>query len=223
MEEPSLTHRNGNKGEAERQEELRLEVEQDNSAGCWRKTMEEEKWHYGDAHWQESFEKQWQQRVKRFRDCLKTLERKEGGLEAFSRGYQKLGFIQKKNGILFREWAPNALRAWLVGDFNHWDRSAHPCHRDNNGYWSIFLPHSAATGPVLHHNSRVKLTLLLRKSDGTAEKVDRIPAWSTRVTQEQSSVGPLFNGIYWNPPMPYVWKHLVPPRPASLRIYETHG
>ena len=50
---------------------------------------------------------------------MKTIEEHEGGLEKFSRGYEKMGFHVADNGdITYREWAPNAVTAALMGDFS---------------------------------------------------------------------------------------------------------
>lgn len=67
---------------------------------------------------------------------IKDIDSTEGGLEKFSRvrrapiiqsrtgltiskGYEKFGFTVSSNGdITYREWAPNALRAYLIGDFS---------------------------------------------------------------------------------------------------------
>lgn len=50
---------------------------------------------------------------------IKTINDTEGGLEKFSRGNEKYGFVVHGNGdITYREWAPNALRAYLIGDFS---------------------------------------------------------------------------------------------------------
>ena len=50
---------------------------------------------------------------------IKTINDTEGGLEKFSRGFEKFGFVVQPNGdITYREWAPNALRAYLIGDFS---------------------------------------------------------------------------------------------------------
>ena len=36
-----------------------------------------------------------------------------------TQGYERFGFLVQPNGdVLYREWAPNALRAYLIGDFN---------------------------------------------------------------------------------------------------------
>lgn len=46
----------------------------------------------------------------------------------------------------------------------------------------------------------------------------RIPPWLHRVTQDSNN--PVFDGVFWNPPTPYVWKNKAPPKPSDLRIYE---
>lgn len=50
---------------------------------------------------------------------IKTINDTEGSLEKFSRGTEKFGFVVHENGdVTYREWAPNALRAYLIGDFS---------------------------------------------------------------------------------------------------------
>lgn len=55
------------------------------------------------------------------------------GLEVFSRSYEQYGFNRKvvngQAGILYKEWAPGAQAASLIGDFNGWNHSATPCTR----------------------------------------------------------------------------------------------
>lgn len=41
-----------------------------------------------------------------------------GGYDKFSRGYETMGFTISKDGITYREWAPNAKEAALFGDFS---------------------------------------------------------------------------------------------------------
>lgn len=36
-----------------------------------------------------------------------------------------------RQGIIYREWAPAARAASLVGDFNRWDADANPCVKDD--------------------------------------------------------------------------------------------
>jgi 1,4-alpha-glucan branching enzyme len=58
------------------------------------------------------------------------------------------------------------------------------------------------------------------KSNG--EVIERIPAYIRRATQELA-VSQVYEGIFWNPPTKYVFKHKAPSKPASLVIYESHG
>ena len=43
---------------------------------------------------------------------------------------------------MYREWAPGAAEAELIGDFNNWQGQA--MQRDEFGTWSITLPDGAA-------------------------------------------------------------------------------
>ena len=45
-------------------------------------------------------------------------EENDGGLDGFSQGHQTMGFIVDDEGITYREWAPGAKRAFLIGDFS---------------------------------------------------------------------------------------------------------
>ncbi|PCS00023.1 hypothetical protein RU85_GL000997 [Lactococcus garvieae] len=44
----------------------------------------------------------------------------EGKLTDFANGHKYFGFQQEKEYWTFREWAPHAEKAFLVGDFNDW-------------------------------------------------------------------------------------------------------
>ncbi|KAF3164777.1 alpha-1,4-glucan branching enzyme [Orbilia oligospora] len=147
----------------------------------------------------------------------------EGGLEKFSRGYERFGFNVLKNGdITYREWAPNAETAHLIvgnGWDHNWDQGDYPMTRDPYGVWELTLP--AKDGkPVIAHDAKVKLVMRITK-DGQHEWIHRVPAWITRVTQELS-VKSEYDGRFWNPPSPYQFKNPRPPKPASVRIYEAH-
>ncbi|KAF8761572.1 Carbohydrate-binding module 48 (Isoamylase N-terminal domain) [Rhizoctonia solani] len=55
------------------------------------------------------------------------------------------------------------------------------------------------------------------------ERIERLPAWITRVTQDLS-VSPIYDARFWNPPaeQAYKFKHPRPPKVTSARIYEAH-
>lgn len=43
----------------------------------------------------------------------------EGGVDKFTKGYQVFGFVINKNNITYREWAPAASEAYLIGEFSN--------------------------------------------------------------------------------------------------------
>ena len=47
---------------------------------------------------------------------------------------------RKKEGVVFRVWAPNARNVSVVGDFNGWNESASPCEHIAEGVWEAFIP-----------------------------------------------------------------------------------
>lgn len=54
-----------------------------------------------------------------FRKWKDTIDETEGGYDSFTRGYEKMGLIVDKDGtVTYREWAPNAKEAVLIGEFS---------------------------------------------------------------------------------------------------------
>ncbi|KAF7176696.1 hypothetical protein CNMCM7691_003709 [Aspergillus felis] len=150
---------------------------------------------------------------------IQRINENEGGLEKFSKGYEKYGFnVNAKGDITYREWAPNAVRAYLVGDFNNWDVTAHPMTKDNFGVWEVTVP-SKDGMPAIPHDSKVKIAMDIP----SGERIYRIPAWIKRVVQNLE-VSPIYESVFWNPPESerYKFKHSPPKKPESLRIYEAH-
>ncbi|EAA64425.1 hypothetical protein AN2314.2 [Aspergillus nidulans FGSC A4] len=169
--------------------------------------------------WLEPFREAIKRRFDYVESWIKTVDEVEGGLDKFSKGYEKFGFNVSETGdITYREWAPNAIEAALVGDFNNWDTKANPMTRDNFGVWEIALPAKNGT-PVIPHDSKVKITMVTR----SGERIYRIPAWIKRVVQDLN-VSPIYESVFWNPPKAerYNFQHARPKKPESLRIYEAH-
>eukprot|EP00898_Chlorokybus_atmophyticus_P007345 jgi/Chlat1/7611/Chrsp64S07096 len=149
----------------------------------------------------------------------REIEEHEGGLEHFSRGYEKFGFHRESGGITYREWAPAAQSASLIGDFNGWDPNATQLSRDAFGVWSTRLEDRNGA-MAIPHGSRVKVRL--QRPDGGY--VDRVPAWIKRAAAEPGVMGALYDGIFWQPPEheKYEFKHERPGKPGALRVYESH-
>ena len=114
-------------------------------------------------------------------------------------------------GWVFREWAPNASRIYLIGEFNNWKRtSAYALTPTGGGNWEIHLP-----AMFLHHQELYKLFIEWPGGGG-----ERLPSYVRRVVQDP--VTKVFSAQVWEPKAPYEWKHRSPgPRPHPL-IYECH-
>eukprot|EP01101_Sappina_pedata_P006724 TRINITY_DN3425_c0_g1_i1.p1 TRINITY_DN3425_c0_g1~~TRINITY_DN3425_c0_g1_i1.p1 ORF type:complete len:734 (-),score=212.92 TRINITY_DN3425_c0_g1_i1:111-2312(-) len=151
---------------------------------------------------------------------IENLEKVNGGLKEFVRSFKRYGFTRRPDGILYREWAPAAQNMWLIGDFNNWNRTSHPCEKKDFGIFEIFLKDPAPGVSAIQHSSKIKVAVQL--PNGNIE--DRIPTWINRVGQLPRN--PTFDGLYWNPSEEYKWKipeicSLEHPK-DGLRIYEAH-
>ncbi|ORX43875.1 1,4-alpha-glucan-branching enzyme GBE1 [Hesseltinella vesiculosa] len=167
--------------------------------------------------WLEPFKDDLKKRYAYYTQWKNRLQKFPGGMDAFTKGYEYYGFnVADDNTITYREWAPNAVTASLVGDFNEWDVEKHTMTRNEYGVFELILPPLHGQ-PAITHNSKVKITMTLPNG----ERIYRLPAWSRRVTQDLS-VSPTYESVFWNPDQVYRLKHTRPPRPASLRIYEAH-
>uniref|UniRef100_A0A5B6ZJR3 1,4-alpha-glucan branching enzyme n=1 Tax=Davidia involucrata TaxID=16924 RepID=A0A5B6ZJR3_DAVIN len=156
-------------------------------------------------------------RYGQYKRMREAIDKYEGGLEVLSRGYEKFGFTRSATGITYREWAPGAKSASVIGDFNNWNPNADIMTQNEFGIWEIFLPNNADGSPPIPHGSRVKIRM-----DTPSGIKDSIPAWIKFSVQAPGEIP--YNGIYYDPPEEekYVFQHPQPKRPKSLRIYESH-
>lgn len=168
----------------------------------------------------ENFADRLRNRYAKYQHLKSEIEKHEGSLVEFASGYKKFGFnrtVQNgKKGILYREWAPNARQMFLFGDFNGWDRHSVECQRDEFGIFTLFLADKDNGEPQIPHRTKVKIAMKTMSN----EHIERIPAWIKVVWQEGRN--PFFDGVYWDAPVQYQWKHKRPPTPVDLRIYECH-
>lgn len=112
---------------------------------------------------------------------------------------------------VFREWAPNANRVYLIGEFNNWKRTtAYELKPQPGGNWEITLP-----SMFLNHGELYKLYIEWPGGGG-----ERIPSYVTRAVQDP--VTKVFCAQVWDPAHKYEWKNPSPgARPHPL-IYECH-
>ncbi len=168
--------------------------------------------------WLEPYSDRLRARQAHYRSMLAKFDATGGLLGQISQGHHYFGLTRGelwgKPGVWYREWAPEALQLRLIGDFNDWDRFAHPLVRDEYGVWSLFLPDEDFAKKLVHA-SRLKVHVISEQN-----RTDRIPAYIRRVIQEPGSNA--YTGQYWNPPQPYVFKNQPPKLTDGLRIYESH-
>ena len=112
---------------------------------------------------------------------------------------------------VFREWAPNATKIYLIGDFNNWKRSdAYALSPVGGGNWEITLP-----AMFLDHGTLYKL--FIEWPGGGAE---RLPSYVTRTVQDPQTKQ--FSAQVWDPYKQYEWRNPKPGKRPHPLIYECH-
>lgn len=133
-------------------------------------------------------------------------------LSDFATGHLYFGLHRTATGWVFREWAPNATKIYLIGTFSGWkEEEAYALTRLENGNWEIELKEGS-----MSHGDLYKLSIHWNGGCG-----ERIPAWATRIVQDEQTK--IFNAQVWCPENPFEFKtpHFKPNRDPLL-IYECH-
>lgn len=122
------------------------------------------------------------------------------------------GLHRTKDGWVFREWAPNAIEIYLIGDFNNWQENPKYKLRCKNVVnWELKLPADA-----IRHGDLYKLKIRWEGGEG-----ERIPSCARRVTQDPLTH--IFSAQVWDPAEPYKFKNRTfRPKAEPLLIYECH-
>ena len=134
-------------------------------------------------------------------------------LSEFASGHTYFGLHYQSGGWIFREWAPNATRMFLIGTMTNWQATdAYALDKVNaNGVWEIHLSDAA-----LRHGDLYRLKVIWPGGEG-----DRIPAYARRVVQDPDTH--IFNAQVWKPKTPYIWKCGKFKRSSAVPlIYEVH-
>eukprot|EP00741_Cyanophora_paradoxa_P006051 tig00000981_g5869.t1 len=155
-------------------------------------------------------------RMLRYLQRMKQIEEYEGGLLRFAESWRRYGLHREGNGLFYREWAPGAKEMYLFGEFTGGDKRKYPCERNEFGTFTCFIPDPVPGRSAVPHGSIVKTLMVLW--DG--KPIERVPAWIRRAVQPPGRIA--YEGVHWDPPERYAFRHERPPRPASLRIYECH-
>ena len=145
---------------------------------------------------------------------LETKERMsvDGSLSKGMNNHMYYGLHRDDKGSwVFREWAPNATKIYIIGEFNNWKRSdIYALKPIGGGNWEIVLP-----SMFLDHGTLFKL--YIEWKGGGAE---RLPAYVTRTVQDPHTKS--FCAQVWDPVKPYVWKNKKPGKRPHPLIYECH-
>ena len=91
--------------------------------------------------------------------------------------YRKLGCQLRDHAAYFAVWAPNAEAVSVIGDFNHWNRSAHPARprSDGSGLWETEVE-GAVQGHRYKFAIRTRGGDWLEKADPFARRAELAPA-----------------------------------------------
>ncbi len=146
-------------------------------------------------------------------DKKNELVGEKGNLNDFATGYLYFGLHKTEDTWILREWAPNAIDIFVVGDFNDWKESAKYAMKrvKGTGNWEIKIKNKN-----FRHGTHFKL--MIHWDGGCGE---RIPAWATRVVQDPETH--LFSAQVWDPEEKYVWTcNKFKPDTDPLLIYECH-
>ena len=143
----------------------------------------------------------------------KRLTQATGSLSDFANAHRYFGLHRLEDGKwTFREWAPNATKITLIGDFSDWKPSdKYTLKRLAGGVWE------GNWGPrAFRHGQNYKM--LVEWDGGQGE---RIPAYADRVVQDP--VTHIFSAQVWAPKDPYKWQITdFVPDTKPLLIYECH-
>ena len=134
-------------------------------------------------------------------------------LSDWANGHMFYGLHKVNKQWVIREWAPNATKIYVIGEFNNWQEDeAYAMKRlPKSGNWEIKLPAKA-----MKHGDLYKLKVYWEGGCG-----ERIPAWVRRVVQDEQTK--IFSAQVWEPEHKYEWKNSkFKPNTSPLLIYECH-
>ena len=156
-------------------------------------------------------------RYERYMDKMNAIVQAAGSLVDYANGYRYFGWQRDEtlDGWWLREWLPGAHDVYVFGDFNNWQRTEIRMQRDRHGVWSAFFP-TAMYRDRLVHGSLYKLHV-----HGDNGWLDRIPAYATRVVQDEETKN--YTAQFWAPE-PFDWRGdaFDISKNGNLLIYEAH-
>ncbi|GGK82339.1 alpha amylase C-terminal domain-containing protein [Rufibacter glacialis] len=167
--------------------------------------------------WLAPYAPQLLKRLDRLENTRQAINHEHASLDAYAAWHRQMGlhYEPENQGWRYREWAPAAQALSLIGDFNFWDRAAHPLQKKENGIWEVFLPQDQVQ--VLHgHRFKVHVV------GATGEGRDRVSPFAFRAVQDQETYD--FSGQYWAPEESFSWtdEEFDATQLTQPLIYECH-
>jgi 1,4-alpha-glucan branching enzyme len=152
-------------------------------------------------------------RLKRFEALENRIIGDSKSLYEFANGHKYFGMHRTESEWIFREWAPNAVAIYLVGNFSNWEEQGR--YRlskiSDDGVWEIKLPLD-----MLNHLDLYKLKVCWNGGSG-----ERIPTYANYVIQDEKTH--IFTTQIWDPQNGYKFKNQKPKKPLEGPIiYEAH-
>ena len=152
-----------------------------------------------------------EERLRRIKACEAKLCAGRESLSDAVNNHLFYGLHRDGGSWVVREWAPNATRMFLVGDFNNWKKSpAYELKVIGQGNWELRIPESFISRGDLYK-------LWVEWPGGAGE---RLPAYVRRVVQNPETK--IFSAEVWESGSPYKWRNPSPAKVGTPFIYECH-
>ena len=98
---------------------------------------------YQTDPWLEPYKGAIDARSKRLDEEIAGIQKDAASLADAVNNHLYYGLHKTAEGWVLREWAPNATRIWLTGEFNNWKKAdAWALQPIGNGNWEINIPAS---------------------------------------------------------------------------------
>ncbi len=130
-----------------------------------------------------------------------------------SQAYSFMGCHKTKDGYVFRVWAPNAERIFLVGSFNNWDTSACPMHSIGYGVWEAQVNNAQVFDEYKYY--------ITKKNGNAVYKSDPYAFHACTRPENASKVYDL-DGFKWTDSAYYSKKAKKDVTKEPMNIYEVH-
>jgi len=121
--------------------------------------------------------------------------------------------IDKKQGVMFCLWAPNAKSVSVIGDLNSWDGRHHPMQKRLGGIWELFIP-GLNDGDLYKYEIRTEKGHCYEKADPYGFQHEVRPA--------KSSVISRIDSFKWNDQSWISKRDNKDPLDQPISVYEMH-